>query len=146
MNLLNIVGGHWAIEPAKLIEISDIYTTHVRGEKIDLAAVEAKLGRPLQNGTQQADYTVQDGVAIISIDGVIAKRMNMLTNISGGTSSQLIAQALQNALTDPSAHSVILAIDSPGGTVDGTETLAAAIYAARQSGKPIVTIEEDALA
>lgn len=139
MNLLNILDGQWAIQPAKLLEISTIYGAHVRGEKIDLAAVEAKLGRPLQNNTQQAQYTLRDGVAIIAIDGVIAKRMNMLTQVSGGTSSQLVGQALQGALTDPNVHSIVLAIDSPGGTVDGTQSLANAVSAASQI-KPVVTL------
>ena len=139
MNLLQIVGGQWAIEPAKLIEINGIYSAHVRGEKIDIDAIETKLGRALQNKST-SEYFVIDGVAIIPVDGVIAKRMNMMTQISAGTSSQMVLQALQSAINDPTAHSIILAVDSPGGTVDGTQALADAVYTARQSGKPIVTL------
>jgi signal peptide peptidase SppA len=42
-------------------------------------------------------------------------------------------------------HSIILAIDSPGGTVDGTQALADAVLAARES-KPIVTLASGAMA
>ena len=37
------------IQPAKLVEIQGIYSTHLRGEKIDIGALEAQLGRPLAN-------------------------------------------------------------------------------------------------
>ena len=138
MNSLNVWGSSWAIEPNKLLEISSIYARHSRGEKIDIAALESKLGRQMNN--EQKSYTISQGVAILPIEGVIAKRMNMFTQISGGTSSQMAAAALQQALSDQTVHSIILAIDSPGGTVDGTQVLADAVLAARSSGKAIVTL------
>ncbi len=138
MNILDIVGGQWAIDPPKLLEIKAIYNTRARGEKVDIEAVEKRLGRKLQN--EPASYTLQDGVAVLPIDGVIAKRMNMLTQISGGTSTQLAEQALQDAINDPAVHSIVLSIDSPGGTVDGTQALANAVLKARGSGKAIVTL------
>lgn len=146
MNLLSIIGGQWAITPNKLLEISNIYSAHLRGEKSDLVAIETKIGKPLQNHTQQADYALQDGVAIIRLEGIIAKRMNLMTQISGGTSSQLAAQSLQAAIGDPAVHSIILAIDSPGGTVDGTQILSDQVLAARRSGKPVVTLGSGAMA
>lgn len=42
MKLLDIVTGPWAIQPAKLLEIQAIYATHLRGDKIDLEAVEKR--------------------------------------------------------------------------------------------------------
>lgn len=138
MNLLDVWGASWAIEPNKLLEISSVYARHSRGDKIDIAALESKLGRQLSN--EQKSYTINQGVAILPIEGVIAKRMNMFSQISGGTSSQMAAAALQQALNDPAVHSIILAIDSPGGTVDGTQVLADAVLAARSGGKAIVTL------
>lgn len=143
MNLLNIVGGQWAMDPAKLIEIQNVYAAHLRGEKMDLSAVENRLGRALQN--QPTTYSIQDGVAIIPIEGVIAKRMNMMTQISGGTSSQIAAQVIQDAVNDPNVHSIILAIDSPGGTVDGTINLADVVTAAGAK-KPIVSLASGTMA
>nr|SPS05542.1 protein of unknown function [Candidatus Nitrotoga fabula] len=75
MKLLDILTAPWAIDPAKLLEIQAIYATHLRGDKIDIASVEAKIGRPLNS--QQLRYFIQDGVAILPIEGVIAKRMNL---------------------------------------------------------------------
>ena len=141
MKLLDVLTAPWAIEPAKLLEIQAIYATHMRGDKIDLGALEKKLGRPLANDPQ--GYATQQGVAVLPIEGVIAKRMNMFTQISGGISTELAARDLQAAIDDPAVHSIILAIDSPGGTVDGTITLASAVAACP---KPIVTLASGTMA
>lgn len=137
MNILDVLSAPWAIEPNRLLEIHAIYGAHVRGEHIDLAAVEQRLGRPLAN--EQRDYEIRDGVAVLPVEGVIAKKMNMFSRISGGSSSQLISRDLAAALDDGAVHSIILAVDSPGGTVDGTELLANAVLAAR-GRKPIATL------
>src|SRR3990167_8876447 len=116
MKILDILAAPWAIDPTKLIELQSIYATHMRGDKIDIAAVEARLGRPLAN--EPKAYDIVDGVAVLPIEGVIAKRMNLFSQISGGTSTQLAANSLRAVLADPAVHSIILSIDSPGGTVD----------------------------
>lgn len=143
MKLLEILNAPWAIDPAKLHEIQAIYATHLRGEKIDIAAVEQRLGRPLANEAKR--YDIIDGVAVLPIEGVIAKRANLFSQISGGASTQLIERDLRDALADPAVHSIILAIDSPGGTVDGTQSLANAVRAGLDS-KPIVTLASGVMA
>lgn len=137
MKLLDVLTSPWAIEPAKLLEIQAIYATHLRGDKIDIAGIEQKLGRPLNNEAQR--YVIQDGVAILPIEGVTAKKANLFSQISGGVSTQLIARDLRDAMSDPAVHSIILAIDSPGGTVDGTQALADIVAA---SNKPIITLAD----
>jgi signal peptide peptidase SppA len=137
LKVLDVLTSPWAIIPAKLREIQEIYYTHLRGPKIDLEGIEAQLGRPLAN--EQKPYQVVDGVALIEINGVIAKRMNLFTKISGGVSTQIAKRDLEQAFVDPEVKAIILVIDSPGGTVDGTEELANAIFEARQQDeKPIV--------
>jgi len=141
MKLLDVLTAPWAIEPAKLLEIQAIYATHLRGDKIDIAAIEAKLGRPLANESKA--YDIQDGVAILAIDGVIAKRANLFSQISGGVSTELVGRDFKSALNDPAVHSIILAIDSPGGTVDGTISLADLVGA---SSKPVVALASGTMA
>lgn len=119
--LLDIVNGPWAIQPEKLQEIRAIYETHLKGEKINLDVARQQTGLPLENGSQ--GYEIVDGTAIIPVVGVIAKRMNLFHAISGGASTELVARDIRDALADPRVHSIILHIDSPGGTVDGTSTL-----------------------
>lgn len=144
MKILDIVTSPWAIMPEKLVELQEIYITHLRGEKIDLASVEARLGRPLNN--EPRPYEVTDGVAVLAVDGVIAKRLNIFQKISGGVSSELLRRDFAQALADPEVHSIVLYIDSPGGAVDGTQELAREIYEARGAGKNIVAFSDGLMA
>jgi signal peptide peptidase SppA len=135
MRIIDVLTSPWAIVPDKLTEIAEIYNVHLKGEKIDLKIIEAQMGRPLEKEKQ--GYEVIDGVAVIPIDGVIAKKMNMFTRVSGGASTQMAGRDFQQALRDPTVRAIVLNIDSPGGSVDGTFELANLIYESR--GKiPIV--------
>lgn len=145
MRILDVLTSPWAIMPEKLGEIQAIYATHLRGEKIDIKGIEAQLNKPLEN--KQKPYQVVDGVALIELNGVIAKRMNMFTRISGGVSTQIAIKDFRQAFADPEVNSIILVFDSPGGTVDGTEDLANVVYDARQQDtKPIVTFVDGLMA
>ena len=135
MSIVEILNSPWAIVPEKLQEICEIYAAHLRGEKANLAAIEARIGKPLKN--EQPQYIVEGGVAIIPIDGVLSKKMNLFSDISGGVSTQMLAQTFQDAIDDPTVHSIVLAIDSPGGTVDGTQNVADVVFANRGKKKVV---------
>lgn len=140
MKVLDVLNAPWAILPEKKLEIDAIYEVHLRGEKINIPAVEAALGRPLNNQPKGYEIT-KGGVAVLPVEGVIAKRMNLFSQISGGVSTTSVAQQFQAALADPAVDSIILAIDSPGGSVDGTQELANAIFAARGT-KPVIALAD----
>lgn len=142
MRLQDVVSAPWAITPEMFNEVQGIYARHCRGEKIDLQAIEARIGTPLNNS--RAELEIVDGVAIITLEGVMAKRMNLFTRISGGVSTQLAGQQVDAALADPNVKAIVLAIDSPGGTVDGTQALADQVYAARGK-KPIYAFADGAM-
>lgn len=140
MHVTDIITAPWAILPEKLLEIQAVYAAHVRGERINVAEVEARLGKPLVND-QQGGYINDGGVAVIPINGVTGKKFNMMSQISGGASTQLIERDIKAALSDPEVNSILLHIDSPGGTVDGTQTLAAAVNDASKI-KPVVAFAD----
>ena len=141
--LLDIMNAPWAILPAYLEEIQSIYLTHLRGEKINLKAVEAAIGKPLANDPKP--YDVTDGLATINIEGVIARKMNMLTAISGGMSTQAIARDFSAALNDRDVHCILLYLDTPGGEAMGIQDLARMIYDGR-SKKPIIAFTDGLMA
>ena len=146
MKLLDVLTSPWAIIPDKLLEIQALYFTHLRGDKIDIKGIETYTGKPPTNNKEKA-YQVENGVAIIPIEGVIAKKMNLFTRISGGTSTQFIQRDFKQAMADPDVSAILLDVDSPGGTVDGTEELAAAIYSARmEDTKPIIAYTDGLMA
>lgn len=141
--LLNILNDPWAIIPDKLVQIQEIYIERRQKEKIDLREIEAQTGKPLKKKEQ--GYENRNGVAIIPIDGVIAKKMNLFTDISGGASIQLIERDFREALEDPEVKSILLYIDSPGGSVDGVQELGNLIFESRGK-KPIVAFTDGMMA
>jgi len=144
MKLLDLLTSAWAIVPDQLREIQAIYAAHLRGDKIDIDAIEARLGRPLAN--EQQDYQIrQGGVAVLTLDGIMAPKANLFTRISGGVSTQLATLQIESAMADPRVIALVLAIDSPGGSVFGTPELAASVFDMAKI-KPIVTVTEATLA
>jgi signal peptide peptidase SppA len=144
LKLLDLLTNPWAIQPEKLAEILGIYATHLRGEQIDIKAIEARLGRPLSS--EQQEYAVREGgVAVLAIDGVIAPKANLFTQVSGGVSAQMAQLQLESAIADARVKSVVLQIDSPGGSVFGTPELAAAVHELAQV-KPIVAVSDGMIA
>lgn len=139
MKLIDILHSPWAISQTRLAEISELYLEHRRREKLDFKAWEAATGRPA--GSEREPLHVQDGVAVIPIQGVMVKADSPWNRFCGMTSTQQIRQDVQVALEDPQVHSILLHIDSPGGMVDGTQELADAIFAARAQ-KPVVAFAD----
>jgi signal peptide peptidase SppA len=139
-----IDGYPWAITAPMMHQISRIYHDHLEGKTPDIKAIEAQLGRPLTNEPQKGYETV-DGIAVISVTGVIAKRMNLFMEISGGRSIELLAQDFRDALADPTVRAIMLKVDSPGGSIDGIFEFADLIYESRIV-KPIVALAYGAMA
>jgi len=135
MKIIDILTSPWAIVPEKLYEIQEIYSTHLRGEKIDIAAIEAKIGKTT-NDPPPKPYAIENRVAVIPMHGVMAKRMNLFTRISGGVSTELVTKALDQALGDPDVSGILLDIDSPGGVIDGVQELGDRVFDGRNQ-KPI---------
>lgn len=102
-------------------------------ENLDVNAVETQLGRKLEN-----TYTVteRNGVAIIPVIGPIFRYANLFTQISGGTSVQLLARDFSAALHNPDIKAILLNVDSPGGEANGIAEFAQMIYQAREM-KPV---------
>jgi capsid assembly protease len=144
MTLLDLLRSAWAIEPSKLLEIQAIYATHLRGEKIDLPAIEARLGRPL--ASEQQDYRIREGgVAVLSIEGVLAPKANLFMRISGGASTQMLTKQVESAIADPRVRGLILQVDSGGGSALGVPELADTIRELA-AVKPIVTVTDGVMA
>jgi capsid assembly protease len=139
MSLLDILTAPWAIQPEKLLEMQAVYATHLRGDKIDLDAVEARLGRPLANEQKAYRLVEGTGVAVLEVAGVIAPKATMFTRISGGTAASALAAQVTSMMNDPKVKSVVLDIDSPGGNVLGIPALGEAVRALA-AAKPTVTV------
>jgi len=78
-------------------------------------------------------------VAVVPVMGVISHRANMLTEFSGGTSTEILAQDIRQLASDGSIETIVLDIDSEGGNVEGVPELWKTIYEARQK-KTVVAV------
>lgn len=87
-----------------------------------------------QDDMEENSYSVTDGVAIVPVSGVIGKRLNMLEMMCGGADVDVLVNAVMKADMDPSVHSILLDVNSPGGMVTGTPEAAAALG---QTSKPL---------
>lgn len=144
MKLLDLMTGSWAVLPDTLCEMQDIYATHLRGEKIDVQAVEARLGRPL--ASEQQRYEMREGgVAVLSASGVMAPKANILMQVSGGVSTQMLTKQFDSMAADPRVKAVVFAPDSPGGNVLGVPAAGKAL-ANLAAIKPTVTVGEGVIA
>lgn len=117
----------WAILPNSLEMIAAI----ARRENDPIEAVEAKLGRPLQNTRK---VTMRGTVAIVPVTGPIFRYANLFSEISGATSLDVLASDFNTALDDPNISAIVLNIDSPGGQAAGISEFAQMI---KNAYKPV---------
>lgn len=91
---------------------------------------------------EQRRFLSNDGVAVIEIEG---RMMKHVSSLGDGTSTVLARRAIRSAAADPDVAAILLRIDSPGGTVAGTQDLADEVAAAAKK-KPTQAFIEDACA
>ena len=130
----------WAIEQSWIPVIlkaadgnGDIDLAEEKKQSYALQMVE---GKPLDGA---ASTVIRDGVAIISVVGPIIPRANFFSRISAITSTDLVAQAVKQAVASPSVNSIILYMDTPGGAAKFINELSEYIYSLRSGSKPIKT-------
>lgn len=142
-NLINLIQDEaWGIVPEKLDAIHQALWDHLNGVEIDLTTYAAQVQA---QEDEEVFYTIHQGVAVIPIYGILSKRMNFFTMISGGTSTQLLLRDFRTALEDDDVEAIVFRIDSPGGTIDGLDRLGDEIYTSRGK-KPIVAFGDGLMA
>jgi len=128
--ILTLLNQQWAMRADALQKMYNIVLLH-KNNNFD--AVQLKAGEPLKNTRKT---TVRDGIAIIPVTGPIFRHANLLTDICGATSIEVLAKDLGAAVENPDVNAIILDIDSPGGQVSGVHELSETIYNFRGT-KPI---------
>lgn len=126
-------GAAWSILPETFDQLVNRYTSM----KVDLSEVDPMALNRDGEGSDGEPYIIEDGVAIIPIMGPVFKRPSFFSFIFGGSSSLEIGEMVRRAADDPKVSGILLKIDSPGGVVNGTESLSDIIFTARGK-KPTV--------
>jgi signal peptide peptidase SppA len=120
----------WAIEPEMGRFIAQLLARRLAGEEADPAALE--LARA-QRETRSVAVPDGGSVALIPIAGVIAPRMNLFSEVSGGTTFEALGAQVRAAVADPAVKTIVFDVDSPGGNVAGATEFAREVLRARAS-------------
>ena len=125
----------WAILPSVYNTICDLVRFRAGGSRLTAEEIQARVGAATAPPASPGGGVI----AVIPLFGVLSQRMNMMTDTSGGTSTELFGAALRSAVKDSSVGAIVLDVDSPGGNVYGVQELWSTIMAARGE-KPIVAV------
>ena len=139
-----VTGTPWAMLEDRVQAMADVITLRSRGEKFSQDEVQDRLrvhqakrlgAMSSLEGSHSSSIGPQiiDGVAVIPIYGVLAPKMDVFMQISGGTSTQELMAWIEEAATSPKVKGILLDIDSPGGDAHGNQEVADLLRQVRES-------------
>lgn len=128
----------WAIMPtripgsrhASLEDILHILAFRAAGGEFSAEDIKARIGDP-----EEPTPTTRGAIAVLPLRGVIAHRMGGMDEMSGGMSTERFSKMFRAALANEQVGTIVLDVDSPGGTVQGVPELAVELLAARGQKK-----------
>jgi len=124
----------WAIMPSKLVEIEGVLRARSAGSRI----------MTMSDAAEEPTTQIVGKTAVVPVFGTILPRTGTMEMASGGVSAEALSAGIIKLARDPSIDRIVLAIDSPGGSVFGLPELAGRV-AEVASRKPVIGIA-DALA
>lgn len=132
----------WLITPEGLKVITSIFDERVKNGRLSDEEIEFRLEQAHMNRQgRTATHDAPGGVGILPLVGPIFGKANLMTEMSGATSLETFAADLDNMLNDPKISSIVMQIDSPGGTSDLVKETGDKILAGRDI-KPIYAIAD----
>ncbi|HEY3265543.1 MAG TPA: S49 family peptidase [Armatimonadota bacterium] len=127
---VGVLSGPWAIEE-RYAAIAEARLSRVDWSAHMAAWEAAQAARGTVDPAADAKpYEVVDGVAILQLTGPMTKGLNSFQAMFGGTSTVALRRSIRQAAADPDVKAILLNVDSPGGSVDGTAALADDVAAA----------------
>lgn len=126
----------WAMLSEKIKDVMAFLNDKNNG--VEIVDAEQNITHDVR-AQEAGNFTRVGSLAVIPIFGVISRRVNIMTLLSGATSSQKLAASVRRASKDQDVSAIVLDIDSPGGVVPGIQELATEIRDAREK-KPVVAV------
>jgi signal peptide peptidase SppA len=121
----------WAIDPDMLSLIAGVLARHIAGADSSVEIAAALVNR------KNLPQPKAGSIGIIPVYGVLSPRMNLMSEMSGGTTYEQLTSQLRAAVADKTIKTIVLDIDSPGGSVAGNAEFAAEVMKARAK-KPVI--------
>lgn len=125
----------WAIRESTLDVMVEILRMRAAGIELSQDEVRARIGA----GPQRPVSARNGAIGVLNLHGVIAPRMNMMTEISGGVSLDVWLQGFRAFRDDSEIGAIVIDGDTPGGDVRGLIEASEEIYRAREI-KPVVGV------
>ena len=117
------------IDPARASEFADV--------KVGIVdQVQALFGSPDKP-------SVVNGYGIVPLKGVIGKGLLPIEKMMGAADLNEFTDSVRAMAADPSVHTIVLDVSSPGGTVTGVEEAAGVV---RSAGKPTIAFTDTEMA
>lgn len=125
----------WAMIPERLAAITAVLHRAAGGVRLsDVEITQAIGGAPQAvQERRERNASTPGAVMVLPLFGIISHRIHQVQDISGpgGTSTEGFMRAFRQAMNDPGIESIIVDVDSPGGSVFGVPELAEEIFEAR---------------
>lgn len=136
----------WAITPTMLQTVRGILAERIAGDIPDADEVTRRVAasRELQAAGARQGGGMVGSVAVLPVYGVLMQHANLMTEMSGGTSTDSVARALRALVADPAVGTIIMDFDSPGGGVYGVAELSDEIYRARATKRVVAVANSSA--
>jgi signal peptide peptidase SppA len=147
----------WAILPEKLHEILAVLAFRASGHGFTDEDIAARISAAKTDTREKVQAinaqlaAAGDGggrgkaVAVVPLRGIIAHRAGGMDDMSGGASAERFTATFRAAVNDPQVGTILLDVDSPGGTVPGVMEAADAVFEAREQ-KRIVAVANSVMA
>jgi signal peptide peptidase SppA len=129
-------GKLWFIHEQKMHEILAFLELRLSGGHVAEEAIAKIHAENLAAAARAKSSSAKGGaIAVIPVYGLIMHRPQMDMSGPGGTSVQVLAAQIRQAVDDPNVGSIVMDFDTPGGDTDGVDELAAEIYQLRKQKK-----------
>lgn len=122
----------WAMEPSRF---ASLLSDKFQPQALEAALVAYWDRHSDETEEERKPYTIRNGVARLDLKGPLVKEADFWTWWFGGTSLDAFSCALRKAAADEEVTEILLVIDSPGGTLDGTPAAANAVNEAKRLKK-----------
>lgn len=132
----------WALDPSIHAQMEMILERWAAGTKLSADQVQAAVGPAPQVAAErraQASRASDGAVAVIPVYGVLTHRAHAKSISTPMTSTEELAMQIRNAVASPDVSSIVLDVDSPGGSVFGVQEVSDTIMSLRGS-KPIIAV------
>lgn len=135
----------WALDQGVFAAVEQILLRWSAGTKLSDAEIAVAIGDAPEAAASRrgaAQAASGRGVAVVPVYGVLSHRAYAVQNSSKPlTSTEALAAQLRAAAADPEVGTIIMDVDSPGGSVFGVQELGDVLTQIRESsGKHLVAV------